>query len=41
MIKLFRNSRKTLLNEGKIISYVKYAISEIILEFNCITYTLF
>jgi hypothetical protein len=31
MIKLFRNIRKSLLNEGKITKYFKYAIGEIIL----------
>lgn len=31
MIKLFRNIRKTLLNEGKTSKYIKYAVGEIIL----------
>jgi hypothetical protein len=31
MIKLFRNIRKNLLNEGKTTKYFKYAIGEIIL----------
>ncbi|WP_258455193.1 hypothetical protein [Aequorivita sp. CIP111184] len=31
MIKLFRNTRKNLLNEGKTTKYLKYAIGEIIL----------
>lgn len=31
MIKLFRNIRKKLLNEGKITNYLKYAIGEIVL----------
>ncbi|GAA4806689.1 DUF6090 family protein [Litoribaculum gwangyangense] len=31
MIKLFRNIRKTLINEGKTYNYIKYAIGEIIL----------
>jgi len=31
MIKLFRNIRKNLLNEGKTASYLKYAIGEIVL----------
>jgi len=31
MIKIFRNIRKTLLNEGKSLNYLKYAIGEIVL----------
>ncbi len=31
MIKLFRNIRKNLLNEGKTSNYLKYAIGEIVL----------
>ena len=31
MIKLFRNIRKTLINEGKTTNYLKYAIGEIVL----------
>jgi len=31
MIKLFRNIRKNLLNEGKTSKYLKYAIGEIVL----------
>jgi hypothetical protein len=31
MIKLFRNIRKNLLNEGKTSKYFKYAIGEIVL----------
>ncbi len=31
MIKLFRNIRKTLVNEGKTTNYLKYAIGEIVL----------
>ncbi|WP_334114094.1 hypothetical protein [Paucihalobacter sp.] len=31
MIKLFRNIRKNLLNEGKTTKYFKYAIGEIVL----------
>jgi hypothetical protein len=31
MIKLFRNIRKNLLNEGKTTKYLKYAIGEIVL----------
>ena len=31
MIKLFRNIRKNLINEGKTANYLKYAIGEIVL----------
>ena len=41
MIKLFRNIRKKLVEQGKTTNYLKYAIGEIVLEFNCITNTFF
>jgi len=31
MIKLFRNIRKQLLNQGKTTNYLKYAVGEIVL----------
>lgn len=41
MIKLFRNIPKNLAAENKIPAYLRYAIGEIVLGFNCIINTFF